>query len=171
MKSVYISCSLTHVPSNIFEQYCDFIRDIAKMLEQKHGFSVKYALKDSDPFLPQYPFSKRPKKCYEWDRGMVEEADLVIAEVSFPSLGAGIELQIAEHKRIPVILIYKDYGFNVAEEKEYKNDDGKMHKLQIGNRIVSIIVQGNPAIVHEIYYSSYEEVIDSLSQFICDFKL
>jgi hypothetical protein len=40
-------------------------------------------------------------------RERVQECDLVIAEVSFPSIGEGIVLGWADSKDIPVICIYK----------------------------------------------------------------
>jgi nucleoside 2-deoxyribosyltransferase len=40
-------------------------------------------------------------------REKVQECDLVIAEVSFPSIGEGIVLGWADSKDIPVICIYK----------------------------------------------------------------
>jgi hypothetical protein len=45
---------------------------------------------------------------------MVEHADAMVAEVSFPSIGLGIELQIAEARSTPVILCYRDWGNNRA---------------------------------------------------------
>ena len=81
-----------------------------------------------------------------------------------------MEIQIAEQNKIPVVLLYRDYGFNIAEEKEYTIQGSKINKLQIGNKIVSIMVQGNPAIIKEIFYSDYSEALDSLDNFIDYFK-
>ena len=56
----------------------------------------------SDPQLAEKPPKERASLCYTWDRRMVEEADLVIAEASFPSTGLGIELQIADTEDVEV---------------------------------------------------------------------
>ena len=62
---------------------------------------VMYALVNSDPQLASKPFDERARFCYLWDRNMVEHAELLIAEASFPSTGLGIEMQIAEGKGTP----------------------------------------------------------------------
>src|SRR5688572_9109516 len=94
---IYIGCGLTHVPREIFSEHAEFIHDLASRLTAS-GHKVTYALRDSDPQLGEKPFNERARLCYLWDRGMVEEAELMIAETSFPSTGLGIEMQIAEAK-------------------------------------------------------------------------
>lgn len=39
---------------------------------------------------------------------IIKECDLVIAEVSFPSIGQGIELGWADYLNIPILCIYKE---------------------------------------------------------------
>lgn len=99
------------------------------------------------------------------DRELVEQCDLFIAEASFPSTGLGQELQIAEANKKPVILIYRDYACNIAEKKDYKTKSGDSHSIEIGNKIVSVMVQGNPAVIKEIPYSSTEDCIKELATF------
>ena len=170
VRGVYIACCLTHVPGAVFGEHCALIRDITGLLESSYGLAVQHALKDSDPHLAQYRASERPRKCYEWDRRMVEQADLVVAETSFPSTGTGIEIQIAEYNMIPVVLLYRDRGVNLAEKKTYRTSDNQQHTLQIGNRIVSIMVQGNPAVVGEIAYSDRKTAIESLRRFMGELR-
>jgi len=170
MKQVYVGCALTHVPKVVFDEYCGFIRSIAQLLEEKYCVRVKYALEDSDPFLPEYAPAERPKMCYIWDRRLVEESSILIAEVSFPSMGIGIELQVAEQNSIPVILLYRDFGFNRAEGKKYKTRDDRTHELQIGNKIVSIMAQGNPSVIKEIFYSTYSDCLNSLNVLLSQVK-
>src|SRR6266705_1813174 len=105
---IYIGCGLTHVPRELFKSYCSFVHRLAARLQTDH--QVKYALRDSDPQLAEKPYADRARLCYVWDRRMVEEADTMIAEVSFPATGLGVELQIAESKGIPLILCYSDLG-------------------------------------------------------------
>src|SRR5437016_3430664 len=86
---IYIACGLTHVPRGpIFDEHIAFIHGLAEELKGA-GHEVKYALVNSDPQLASKPFVERPRLCYLWDRNMVEEAELVIAEASFPSTGMG----------------------------------------------------------------------------------
>src|SRR5258708_17148580 len=99
---VYIGCGLTHVPRDLFSEHAEFIHELASRLT-KAGHEVRYALRDSDPHLAEKPFGERARLCYLWDRKMVEDAELMVAEASFPSTGLGIEMQIAEGKDTPII--------------------------------------------------------------------
>src|SRR5262245_23365710 len=119
---IYISCSLTHLPRNVFHEYVTFIHNLADTLK-KHGHSVKYALVDSDPQLAGEAEKDKARLCYLWDKEKIIWSDLVIAEASFPSLGVGIELQLAQFQNIPAIICYKDFGDNKANSEGYKNPD------------------------------------------------
>jgi hypothetical protein len=46
-----------------------------------------------------------PREIYELDRGKVAEADLVIAYAGTPSLGVGMEIEIACENNVPVLLL------------------------------------------------------------------
>ena len=83
--NIYIACGLTHVPRGIFDRYVDFLHQLAASLRTlpKIG-TVRYALVDSDPQLALKPKGDQAALCYDWDRRMVEEADLIVAEASFP---------------------------------------------------------------------------------------
>ena len=103
---IYVSCALTRVPREHFEQYVSYIHRIAEALESI-GCVVAYALVNSDPQLAEKPFEERARLCYVWDRELVQQADLVVAEATFPSIGMGIELQVAENMGTPIILCFK----------------------------------------------------------------
>lgn len=120
---------------------------------------VKYALVDSDPELASHPPSKRAKLCYRWDRQMVESADILVAEASFPSTGLGIELQLAESRRLPILICYHDFGVNRASPIEYRNPDDSRHSLQIGEGFVSLMALGLPGVAHVIQHSADAEGI------------
>lgn len=151
---IYIACALTHVPRENFLEHSNWIHSIANLFKYQH--EVTYALVNSDPQLALKPESSKSRLCYIWDREMVEEADLVIAEASFPSTGLGIELQIAEHKNIPVILCYRDYGVNKSKSIEYKNPDELIHELQIGEGYVSHMALGLPNILEVLFCKDVE---------------
>jgi len=170
MRQAYISCALTHVPERVFTEYSDFIKSLEKFLLEKYAASVKYALRDSDPQLANIITSEKASLCYIMDKQMVEDSDLVIAEVSFPSGGVGIELQIAQQKSIPIILLYKDFGFNIAAKKTYILDTRAEYSLQIGNGIVSLMIQGLPNIIREIKYTDYVECISELDKYMHNWK-
>jgi hypothetical protein len=166
MINIYIACSLTHVPRNLFNEYTSLIHEIAKNLSE---YNVKYALIDSDPQLDIIEESLKAHKCYEWDRKMVESSDLIIAEASFPSAGLGIELQIAENKNIPIVLIYKDYSINKVSNVEYQNPDHKTYNLQIGKGIVSLMALGLPNIKQVLMYGGLDFCITELTRIVSDF--
>ena len=159
-KQIYIACGLTHVPREIFQTYVGYIHRLGTELRVISRVSdVHYALVDSDPQLACKPASAQAGLCYDWDRRMVEEADLVVADASFPSTGLGIELQIAEAARIPVIMLIGDLGLNRVKEVQYRNPDNSEHELQIGRGFVSLMALGLPNIRKTVQYKEFEEAI------------
>ena len=159
--NIYIACGLTHVPRETFQSHVSFIHALAHALESQ-GFHVKYALKDSDPQLAEKPFEDRARLCYLWDREMVEYADVVVAEASYPSTGQGIELQIAENRGIPIIICFNRGHEYQAAPVEYENPNKSNHLLQIGEGYVSLMALGIPTIFKLIGYNTAEEGIDSV---------
>lgn len=101
---IYLACGLTHVPRDEFESYVELLHKMAEHMATNFKADVKYALKDSDPQLAHKPFEDRARLCYLWDKEMVEWADVIIAEASYPSTGLGIELQLACSQETPIIL-------------------------------------------------------------------
>ncbi len=156
---IYLACGLTHVPRNLFDDYTDFIHALAGRLTNDRGHRVKYALINSDPQLASKPINERARLCYFWDREMVEDADLVIAEASFPSIGLGIEMQLAEMSGTPIIVCFRDFGVNRVKPVEYTNPDHSRHELQVGAGIVSLMALGLPEIFKVIEYDSLPDGI------------
>lgn len=48
-----------------------------------------------------------PDEIYKRDVSLIDQSDIVVAEVSTPSLGVGYEIAYAESKNIPVICLYR----------------------------------------------------------------
>ncbi len=158
--NIYIACGLTHVPRHIFSDYVAYIHALAAALRALPAVTiVRYALINSDPQLASKPAADRAALCYDWDRRMVEEANLVIADASFPSTGLGVELQIAEAAGIPVIMLIGDLGINRVRSAHYENPDHSGHDLQVGEGIVSLMALGLPAIRKKILYGAFESAI------------
>ena len=128
------------------------------------GNEVAYALLNSDPQLAAKPIEERARLCYLWDPELVQNADLVIAEASFPSTGLGIELQLAESAGIPIILCFKRSSSNRAAPICYENPDHNRHMLQIGEGYVSLMALGLPTIFKVIGYDAEQAGIDSIIQ-------
>ena len=97
---------------------------------------------------------------------MVETADLLIVEASFPSTGLGIEMQIAEGKDIPVIICFKDYGINKAEPVTYENPNHEKFNLQIGKGYVSLMALGMPGIFKVLEYHNPDLSILDIAEMV-----
>ena len=168
--NVYIACGLTHVPRAAFGAYTEFIHGLARALETAGYEEVSYALKDSDPKLAYQPFEDRAKLCYRWDREMVERADIVVAEASYPSVGLGIELQLAANDGTPTILCFERQETHRAAPVQYENPDSTHHTLQIGEGFVSLMALGLPTITSIVAYGSYDEglarIVSAASAFL-----
>jgi hypothetical protein len=159
---LYVGCGLTHVPRTDFAAYVQFVHSLVAVLEGM-GHSVTYALRDSDPQLGEKPFDERARLCYLWDRGMVEDADVLVADASYPSIGLGIELQVAESRDIPVVLSFLRSPKTRVAPIEYVNPDLSHHSLQIGDGYVSLIALGVPSIFRLVPYGSAMEGIQGVA--------
>jgi hypothetical protein len=159
---IYVACALTHVPRNQFDRYVAFIHRLVTELQSETENQVTYALVHSDPQLATKPFEERARLCYQWDRELVESADLIIAEASFPSTGMGIELQIAENRGTPIIICFKKSDERRVQHVDYENPDCSKHSLQIGEGFVSLMVLGLPTVSDVIGYATDEEGIACL---------
>ncbi|QQR92749.1 MAG: nucleoside 2-deoxyribosyltransferase [Candidatus Iainarchaeum archaeon] len=85
--------------------------------------------------------ASRDKLIFSTDRRMLESADVVIAEVSNPSLGVGYELGIAESLKKPVLC------------------------LALEDLMVSSMIAGNPYFVVK-HYRSIPEAVSLVSDFL-----
>lgn len=155
--NVYIACGLTHVPRERFSEYVEFVQRLAIYIECTFCANVKYALKDSDPQLSEKPFEERARLCYLWDKDMVEWADVLVAEATYPSIGLGIELQIACTKETPIVLVFRTQDELRAKPATYETADNKIHDLQIGDGFVSLMALGMPSIFKIQPYENPEE--------------
>lgn len=124
---IYIACGLTHVPREEFGAYVSLIEEMAQRLERERQVEVKYALRHSDPQLAEKPFADRARLCYLWDKEMVEWADVIVAEASYPSTGLGIELQIASSRATPIVLAFRLDDRHRAEPVQYRTPDQQVH--------------------------------------------
>ncbi len=128
---------------------------------------MRYALRDSDPQLAEKPISERARLCYLWDRALVEWADVLVADVSFPGIGLGIELQIAEARDTPILLCFEDGIDRKVQPVRYETPDRVQHSLQIGDGYVSLMALGLPSVFRVIAYRdaqhAYSAVAESLS--------
>jgi len=164
--NIYIACGLTHVPRQEFHRYVSFIHGLADHLSRECGVNVKYALRDSDPQLAEKPFAERARLCYLWDREMVEWADVVVADATYPSTGLGIELQIAENRDIPIILCFEGLSAHKALPITYETPDHIEHSLQLGDGYVSLMALGLPSVYKVIPYTDSSNAYRALVELL-----
>ena len=156
---IYLACGLTHVPRKAFADYVEFLNNLATHLPIALPVSIKYALRDSDPRLSSKPFGDRARLCYIWDREMVEEADLVIGEASYPSTGLGIELQVACSADTPIILLFRKAKELQAPPVDYSTPDAERHNLQVGEGYISLMALGLPSVFRVVPYTHYTDAM------------
>jgi hypothetical protein len=164
--NIYIACGLTHVPRDEFSEYVAFINGLAAYLSSSNGRHVKYALRDSDPQLAEKSFDDRARLCYLWDKEMVEWADVVVAEASYPSTGLGIELQIADATETPIVLAFRRVEAHRARAIQYETPDRSLHQLQLGDGYVSLMALGLPSIFKVQPYRFAEDAYVSITESI-----
>lgn len=161
---IYIACGLTHVPREEFGPYVLLIEGLAQRLELLGYAEVKYALRNSDPQLAEKPLADRARLCYLWDKEMVEWADVVVAEASYPSTGLGIELQIASSQGTPIVLTFRLEERHRAKPVQYQTPDQKVHDLQLGEGYVSLMALGLPSLFKVAPYKDAEEAISVIEE-------
>jgi hypothetical protein len=160
---IYLACALTHVPEPEFDGYTERIHRFAAALCAQGANQVRYALINSDPQLAAKPAADKARLCYLWDRRMVESADVFVAEATHPSLGLGIEMQIAESNDIPLIMCFEKAESRRTHSKHYRNPDRQAHKLQVGEGFVSLMALGLPNVFSVIPYRAEEECLRGLA--------
>lgn len=165
---------MTYLPKSHLKKYILFIQSLGRMIEESGFAHAKYAFRDTDPFMTNLSPSKIPEFCYKTNAGYIKSSTCIIAEVSFPSTGVGIELQIAEQYRIPIIVVYKKQNISKIKNKYYSLEDNGKYKLYTRTDGVSVVVYGLSSIKKEIQYKSYQDCICKLkrylSNFICEHK-
>lgn len=90
---VYFGCALSHAPK-------EFIRDIEK---------IKKALRKKVEVL-EFLGLEHPSisDAYQYDTNCVRRCDIVVANITYPSLGLGMEMGIAIENKKPLITIIDD---------------------------------------------------------------
>jgi len=127
---VYISGALTVMDEALRRRLRERYEAIGVMVAKK-GFGYYCPHEHSDPTMAA---ELTPQDVDEIDRMAVTRSALVIAEVSLPSHGPGIEIEMANKSSRPVMLL-----------------------VEKGKR-VSRLVLGNPAVIATIQYTTTEDL-------------
>lgn len=131
-QKVYISGALTRVEEP--EELKGFYEEIGGVCRSV-GLTPYIPHQHTDPIADP---DISPEEVYERDRIEVQNSDLLIAYVGIPSLGVGSELEMAKESGVPIILLYEE------------------------DRPVSRVARGNPAIVAQVCFETFEEALDIL---------
>ncbi|OGL73091.1 hypothetical protein A3E39_04315 [Candidatus Uhrbacteria bacterium RIFCSPHIGHO2_12_FULL_60_25] len=144
-RMVYISGALSDMDEAERAKLRTFYEWIGETCEA-HGFSVYLPHKYGDP---KRNADKTPQQIDQIDRQAVTLSFFMIAYVGIPSIGVGIEIEMAWHANKPVVLI--------AEQD------------RINERRVSRLVRGSPSVWHEIGFADHEDAIRQLKEYLPKF--
>ena len=144
---VYISGALSDVPAQTRDHYLTFYEMLGQVVETA-GLVAYVPHQNTDPVRHK---DVTPKQVDLIDRTAVMSSILVAAVVDNPSLGVGIEVEMAYHAAKPVVLL--------------------CHEDRIAQRRISRLVRGNPAVVHEIVYTTREDALEQFAEFLRTFLM
>lgn len=144
-KLVYVSGALSDLPDSIRPQYLAFYEAIGQQVTSI-GLVPYIPHQNTDPVKHQ---DVTPRQVDLIDRAAVTSAMLIVAVADNPSLGVGIEVEMAYHAAKPVVLL--------------------CHQDRITQRRISRLIRGNPGVVHEIIYTDQSEALIRLEGFIQSF--
>ena len=139
---VYISGALSDVPDSVRPQYLKFYEDIGQVVESL-GLSAYIPHQNTDPVRHK---DVTPKEVDLIDRTAVTSSMLVVAVADNPSLGVGIEVEMAYHANKVVVLLCQEQ--------------------RIAQRRISRLVRGNPSVIKEIIYVDFDEALTKLEKFL-----
>jgi nucleoside 2-deoxyribosyltransferase len=144
-KSVYIAGPLTDLSAEKRAMFREFYDSLGAVCAE-FGLEPYIPHHHSDPAEQSH---LTPLRVDQLDRLAVTQAYLVVAYVGVPSLGVGIEIEIAYHASKPVVIL--------AEQTKL-----------VGKRITRL-VRGNPAVMAEIAFRDFEDAKIQLHQFLLAF--
>lgn len=135
MKKVYFACSIRggRDDADIYAQLVGYIKTRAIVLSEIFA----------DGKLTASGSTGSSQEIYNKDISWVKEADVIIAEVTNPSLGVGYEIAFAESLRKPILALFR-------------ND---------GTRKLSAMISGAPGVTNQIY-NSLEEAFAIIDDFL-----
>lgn len=128
------------ITGSVMSSNNESIKNYEKLVEwcETNGFEV------SSP-LDTMKFTGNDEERYERAMNLIDSTNYIIAEMSIPSTGQGMELQQAIIKKIPILIIAKK--------------DSK----------ISGLIKGSKGIVDILYYDEIEDIKDELVKTLKNF--
>ena len=137
-KKVFFSCSMLggfgRVAQEELRRIPDIIEELGMIVISRHQTSERFMENES---------RLTEKAIHDRDYGWLKDADMVIAEITNPSLGVGAEIADAVNLDIPVLCVYKS---------DYEDQ-------------ISAYIRGNAGVVCRAY-STDEELKDVIRGFM-----
>ena len=137
-KRVFFSCSMRGGYRRVAQEELRKIPDIIELL----GMEVISRHQTSENFV-EIESELNDKQIHDRDYQWLQEADLVIAEITNPSLGVGAEIADAVNLGIPVLCVYK---------REYED-------------VMSAYIRGKTGVVCRAY-NGHEELKEIIREFV-----
>jgi deoxycytidylate deaminase len=131
MKNIYLSCGLTNTPASARDLY-----DLLKHGASEVGVEMYCPHEHTDPLKAT---AHSPQEIYELDKKRVQESGAVVAVVTWPSLGVGIELEWAASSKKPIVLLNEKGALvsraalglpSIVYHIEYENADAAKRQLK-----------------------------------------
>jgi hypothetical protein len=139
---VYVSGALSDLPETLRTQYIAFYEAIGNAVESV-GLVPYLPHQNTDPVRHR---DVTPKGVDLIDRTAVTSSSLIIAVADNPSLGVGIEVEMAYHASKPVVLLCR--------------------RDRLDARRISRLIRGNPAVVRELVYEHESDALEQLEGFL-----
>lgn len=121
------------------------VEDYAKIVAVLKDYGNVLTTHIADPKLGQVEKGITSEEIYQRDTNWLNQSDIVLAEITIPSMGVGYELAYAENKDIPVICMYEK------------------------NKKVSRMITGNKNFIL-IPYENIEELSGIIQEIMKEFK-
>jgi hypothetical protein len=110
-KTVYISGALTNMDETQRVHLRAFYEDLGLACEAA-GFDAYLPHKASDPTLAR---GMTPQEVDRLDRGAVTSSCLIVVYATIPSLGVGIEIEMANNAGIPIVLLTEERALELRQ--------------------------------------------------------
>jgi hypothetical protein len=159
--NIYIACSLTNVAVEHFNTYSNIISTLRLELKN-NGYIVKNALLNGSNNDSSQDDLSNARVCYEWHQQLIKKSDVMIAEVSYPSLGVGIELQLANQLDIPIYLIFNSNMALKSSSKTYNKTESLVSSTNVTHPFISSMALGLNNVEHIIEYTESKQCLNKI---------
>ncbi len=132
---LFLGAASSNVPEPSRGEYQSYVKELVRILAD---FEVLGGVTTPAPIDRSKDLRSDDKRLYQWYRDQILSADLFLAEMTHPSFGLGIELEIAAEGNVPIIVTSVSHSANAR---------------------ISRMVLGLPGIAHIISYSSYQKAL------------